>query len=96
MASTIKVQIVTASVPESSRERYLGAWAEWSGSLFAMGIRSELLECEDEPGTFTELTWLELGEEGALADDRMVRINDELSAAAERRVGDQRLHARVE
>ncbi len=85
----MKVQIVRASVPEASRQRYLAAWAEWSGTLLPMGIDAQLLEREDEAGRFVELTWFEEGEEAAIGDDRLVRANAELSAAADERVGDQ-------
>ena len=85
----MKVQVVRTRVPEESRERYLAAWAEWSGTLLPMGIDARLLESEEEPGRFVELTWFEEGEEAAIGDDRLVRANAELSAAAEERAGDQ-------
>lgn len=86
----MKVQVVRARVPEASRSRYLEAWAEWSGTLLPMGIDARLLESEEEPGRFVELTWFEEGEEAAIGDDRLVRANAELTAAAEERSGDQR------
>lgn len=92
----MKVHLATARVAAAARKRYLCAWGEWSGTLFGMGIRSDLLESEDEPGVFTEVTWLAPGEEGALADDRIVRIHDALCAASERRRGDRTLHAVIE
>lgn len=85
----MKVQVVRARVPEEGRERYLAAWAEWSGTLLPMGIDAQLLESEDEPGLFVELTWFEEGEQAAIGDDRLVRANAELSAAADERSGDQ-------
>lgn len=85
----MKVQVVRARVPEAARSRYLAAWAEWSGTLLPMGIDARLLESEDEPGRFVELTWFEEGEEAAIGDDRLVRANAEMTAAAEERSGDQ-------
>lgn len=85
----MKVQVVRATVPEEARERYLAAWAEWSGTLMPMGIDAQLLEREDRDGRFVELTWFEEGEEAAIGDDRLARANAELSAAAEEREGDQ-------
>lgn len=92
----MKIHLVTAEVPSDRRERYLRAWEEWSGTLFAMEIRTELLESRESPGRFVELTWFEPGEEAALGDDRMVRANAELSAAAETREGDLAFYRRVE
>ncbi len=86
----MKVQIVRALVPEESRRRYLEAWSEWSGTLLPMGIETQLLEREDEPGRFVELTWFEEGEEAAAGDDRLVRAAAELEAAAEERTGEHR------
>ena len=80
----MKVQLVRAAVSPESREAYLKAWAEWSGTLFAMQIRTELLESEAERGRFVELTWLDEGTEGALADDRLVRAAAALDVAADR------------
>lgn len=86
----MKVQIVRARVPDERRERYLEAWAEWSGTLLPMGIETQLLEREDDPGRFVEITWFEEGEEAAAGDDRLVRAAAELSAAAEERTGEHR------
>ena len=83
----MKLQIVSARVPSDRRERYLKAWTEWTGTLFTMEIRAKLYEAEDDPGSFTELTWFEPGQEAALADDRLARLNDELHASAETRTG---------
>ena len=80
----MKVQVVRATVEPESREAYLKAWAEWSGTLFAMEIRTDLLESEAERGRFVELTWFEKGTEGALADDRLVRAAAALDVAAAR------------
>lgn len=80
----MKVQVVRAMVGPESREAYLRAWTEWSGTLFAMEIRTDLLESESERGRFIELTWLETGTEGALADDRLVRAAAALDVAAAR------------
>ena len=88
----MKVQIVRARVPEESRERYLAAWAEWSGTLLPMGIESQLLEREDEPGSFVEITWFEEGEQAAAGDDRLARASAEMEAAAEEREGEHRWH----
>ena len=83
----MKAQIVFAQVSPEGRERYLQTWTEWTGTLFSMEIRAQLLESDERPGTFTEFTWFEPGQEAALADDRLTRLNDELSAAAETRTG---------
>ena len=80
----MRVQVVSATVKADRREVYLRAWAEWSGTLFAMEVRADLLESETLPGSFVELTWLESGTEGALADDRLVRAAAALDAAATR------------
>ena len=80
----MKVQVVRATVGPESREAYLKAWAEWSGTLFAMEIRTDLLESESERGRFVELTWLDEGTESALADDRLVRAAAALDVAAAR------------
>lgn len=80
----MKVQVVHAVVEPGGREAYLRAWREWAGTLFAMGLRTELLESEDREGRFVELTWLEEGSLSALADDRLVRAAAALGAAAER------------
>lgn len=92
----MKIHVVTAEVPSDRRERYLRAWDEWSGTLFSMEIRTELLESQESPGRFVEITWFEPGEEAALGDDRMVRANAELNAAAEAREGDLAFYRRVE
>ena len=83
----MKAQIVFARISPDGRERYLQAWTEWTGTLFSMEIRAQLLESDERPGSFTEFTWFESGQEAALADDRLTRLNDELSAAAETRIG---------
>ena len=80
----MKVQVVRATVGPESREAYLRAWAEWAGTLFGMDIRTDLLEGETERGRFIELTWLDEGTEGALADDRLVRAAAALDVAAAR------------
>lgn len=92
----MRIHAARARVPDEGRDRYLAAWSEWSGVLFPMGIRTELAESEERRGSFLELTWFEAGEEAALADDRMVDINAELNAAAERREGDLHLYREVE
>jgi hypothetical protein len=91
----VKAQIVFARVGEESRERYLAAWTEWTGTLFTMGIRAQLLEADERRGEFTEITWFEDGQEAALADDRVVRAGDALGTAADERTGALRLHALV-
>lgn len=88
----MKVQVVHATVPDEDRARYLKAWAEWSGTLFAMGIQAELLERDERPGEFVELTWFEGGDEAALGDDRLARIAAELEAAAVERSGSLELY----
>lgn len=92
----VKAQVVRAHVPEDSRDRYLRAWSEWSGTLFPMGIDSELLESEEEDGRFVEITWFEEGDEAAVGDDRLTRANAEMNAAAERREGDLHFFREVE
>lgn len=91
----MKVHVVTAEVPPGSRERYLRAWDEWSGTLYAMEVRTELLESQEASGRFVELTWFETGDEAALGDDRMVRANAELNAAADVREGDLEFYRKV-
>ncbi|MFW6192853.1 MAG: hypothetical protein ACOC83_05160 [Gemmatimonadota bacterium] len=91
----MRVHVVTAEVPPESRERYLRAWEEWSGTLYSMEVRTELLEREEASGRFVELTWFEPGEEAALGDDRMVRANAELNAAADVREGDLEFYRKV-
>ena len=86
----MRVQIVRARVPEGSRQRYLEAWAEWSGTLLPMGIETRLLEEEERSGRFVEITWFEEGDEAAAGDDRLVRAAAELEAAADERVGEHR------
>ena len=83
----MKAQIVFAQVSPEGRGRYLQAWTEWTGTLFSMEVRAQLFESGERPGSFTEFTWFEPGQEAALADDRLTRLNDELSAAAETRTG---------
>lgn len=83
----MRVQAVRSRVDAERRERYLAAWAEWSGTLFPMGIETQLLEREDAPGRFLELTWFEEGNEAALGDDRLARIAADLDAAATDRQG---------
>ena len=92
----MKWQVVTAEVPDRARERYLAAWTEWSGILFQMGIETELLEREESPGRFVEITRFGAGEEAALGDDRLVRLQADLEAASERRAGDLALHREVD
>jgi hypothetical protein len=91
----MRAQIVFAQVPAERREAYLKAWTEWTGTLFGMEIRAQLYESETRPGAFTEFTLFEAGQEAALADDRITRINGELSAAAETRTGALEFHTRV-
>lgn len=91
----MKVQIVHASVEPDRRDRYLAAWSEWSGTLLPMGIRTELLESDDRAGEFVEVTWFERGTEPALGDDRVVRLEAELEAAASERRGSLRLYRPV-
>ncbi len=59
-----------------------------------MEIRAQLFESDERPGSFTEFTWFEPGQEAALADDRLTRLNDELNAAAEARTGALELSTR--
>lgn len=92
----MKVQVVHARVPDESRERYLAAWAEWSGTLMPMGIDAELLESENERGRFVEITWFDSGNEAAMGDDRLVRAAAELNAAAESREGEFQLYRPAE
>lgn len=83
-----RVQAVRARTSEEGRERYLELWSRWSGLLLTMGIRTELLESEEQRGAFLELTWFEEpGQEAVLADDRVTRLQAELGAAAESRKG---------
>lgn len=91
----MKAQIVFAKVSQEDRERYMKVWTEWTGTLFSMEIRAQLFENVEHPGSFTEFTWFEPGQEAALADDRLTRLNDELSAAAETRIGALELSALV-
>lgn len=88
----MKAQVVQARVDDARREEYLDAWAEWSGTLLPMGIRTELLESQDDRGAFVELTWFEEGQESAMADDRLVKIESQLSAAASERSGARELY----
>jgi hypothetical protein len=92
----VKWHVVRASVSGASRARYLKAWSEWSGTLFAMGIETELLEAEERPGSFVEITRFEAGREAALGDDRVVGIQADLEAASMERVGDLALLREVE
>lgn len=92
----MKVQIVRSRVPEASRERYLRAWSEWSGTLLPMGIDAELLESERDDGVFVEITRFEDGDEAAVGDDRLTRANAEMNAAAEEREGDLHFFHEVE
>lgn len=92
----MKVQVVRARVPDASRERYLRAWSEWSGTLLTMGIRTQLLESEERQGRFVEISWFEEGDEAATGDDRLVRLNAEMSAAAESREGDLHFYRRTD
>ena len=88
----MRVQVVRARVPEEDRERYLRAWAEWSGTLLPMGIDAQLLEDEQQRGRFVEITWFQDGEEAAAGDDRLTRAAAELEAASEERSGDLRFY----
>ncbi len=89
----MQAQIVFADVAAGDRDAYIRAWTEWTGSLFGMGIRAQLLESSERPGRFTEITWFEPGQEAALADDRIARLNDAMAAAARSRTGERELHA---
>lgn len=88
----MKAQIVHTRVSEARREEYLEAWDEWSGLLLPMGIETELLQSREDPGEFVELTWFGPGEEAALADDRLARVNDRLQRTAESRTGARKLY----
>jgi hypothetical protein len=79
--------VVRSQLVESARSRYLEAWSEWSGQLFLIGVRTELLENREHPGEFVEITRFEDGTEATLADDRMARISAELAACCGRREG---------
>lgn len=92
----MRVHVVRAVVPDASRERYLAAWEEWSGTLFSMGIRTRLLESDEDPGRFLELTWFDEGEEAAVGDDRLVAAAAELRAAAEVREGASTFYCEVD
>lgn len=92
----MKWHVVRATVSEASRARYLAAWSEWSGTLFAMGIDTELLEAEGRKGVFVEVTRFEAGQEAALGDDRIVGIQADLQAASGERMGDLALLLEVE
>lgn len=92
----MKVQVVHARVPEDRRDRYLSAWSEWSGTLLPMGIDTQLLESETEDGRFVEITWFADGEEAAAGDDRLVRAEAELEAAAAEREGTLHFYGEVD
>lgn len=92
----MKAQVVRARVPAESRERYLRAWSEWSGTLLPMGIDAQLLESQEESGLFVEITWFGQGDEAAVGDDRLTRANAELNAAAASREGDLHFFREVE
>lgn len=92
----MKVQIVQATVEPEHRQAYLRAWKEWAGTLFAMGVRAELVESEEATGRFIELTWLEEEALSALADDRLVHAAAALGAAASERSGELELYVRTE
>ena len=85
-------QVVRTTVAPGRRDEYLSAWGEWSGTLFTMGIRCELLESREEPGRFAEITWFGPGEQAALGDDRVVRLGDALDRVAEEREDVHRLY----
>lgn len=88
-------QIVHARVRPESRTEYLEAWARWSGATLTMGIETRLLESEERPGEFVEITRFADDETAALGDDRLVRIEARLDAAAEAREGSLRLYREV-
>ncbi len=88
-------QIVRTKVPDERRERYLAAWTEYSGTLFAMGIETDLLEDEGARGRFIEVTRFGEGDEAALGDDRLAAIGADLEAACEDREGDLELFGEV-
>lgn len=91
----MRYQIVHARVSPERRSAYLEAWSRWSGATLPMGIETRLLECEERPGEFVELTRLDADTAAALGDDRLVRIEAELDAAAEEREGSLRLYREV-
>lgn len=90
----VRYQIVHARVSPGRRSAYLEAWAEWSGATLPMGIETRLLEREDAPGEFVEITRLGAAA-AALGDDRLVRLEAELDVAAEVREGSLRLYKEV-
>ncbi len=91
----MKARVVRSRVTGEVRERYLAAWTELSGALYTMGVRTSLLVADDDPQTHIEIAWFESGYEAALADDRIVRLDAELTAAADSREGDQSLFRSV-
>lgn len=91
----MRYQIVHARVSPERRSAYLEAWAKWSGATLPMGIETRLLEREEAPGEFVEITRLGT-DAAALGDDRLVRLEAELDAAADVRQGSLRLYAEVE
>lgn len=91
----MRYQIVQARVSPERRSAYLAAWAEWSGATLPMGIETRLLEREEAPGEFVEITRLG-ADAAALGDDRLVRLEAALDAAAEVREGSLRLYVEVE
>ena len=91
----MRYQIVHARVSPGRRPAYLQAWSRWSGTTLPMGIETRLLESEERPGEFVEITRFDPETAAALGDDRLVRIEAELDAAAESREGALRLYADV-
>lgn len=85
-------QIVHSRVTPERRARYLAAWSRWSAATLTMGIETRLLESEERSGEFVEITRFDEATAAALGDDRLVRIEAELDAAAERREGSLRLY----
>lgn len=91
----MRFQIVHARVSPDRRSRYLEAWARWSAATLTMGIETRLLESEERPGEFVELTRFGEADVAALGDDRLVRIEAELEAAAAEREGSLHLYRTV-
>lgn len=88
-------RVVRSTVPAENMAPYLEAWSRWSGALLTMGIETHLLESQESPGEFVELTRFSADEIAALGDDRLVRIEAELEAAAAEREGSLLLYAPV-
>lgn len=91
----MQYQIVRARVRPEARARYLEAWSRWSAATLTMGIETRLLESEERAGEFVEITRFGEATAAALGDDRLVRLEAELEAAAERRQGPLDLYRQV-